>query len=127
LEIDYGYTESECGDTLQGVVRHAYADPLDPPGLVDLTAHVDFHAMAVAADSMGVSVHGPLAQREFLSRLGIERRADTLKHRATPAQAAEVDSAVERLLNAGTGGMGQMFKVIAFADPKLGVPPGFEH
>jgi len=127
LAIDYGHTESECGDTLQGVVRHAYADPLDTPGLVDLTAHVDFRAMAVAADSMGVIVHGPLTQREFLSRLGIERRADTLKHRATPAQAAEIDSAVERFLNAGTGGMGQMFKVIAFADPKLGVPPGFEH
>jgi SAM-dependent MidA family methyltransferase len=93
---------------------------------VDLTAHVDFRAMADAADSMGVSVHGPLTQREFLSRLGIERRADTLKQRATAGQAAEIDSAVERLLNAGTGGMGQMFKAIAFTDPKLGAPPGFE-
>jgi len=126
LAIDYGHIESECGDTLQGVFRHAFADPLDTPGLVDLTAHVDFQAMAVAADSMGVSAYGPLTQRQFLSRLGIDRRADKLKERAAPAQAAEIDSAVTRLLNVGTSGMGQMFKAIAFADPKLGIPPGFE-
>ena len=126
LVIDYGYTESECGDTLQGVVRHSYAHPLDTPGLVDLTAHVDFQAMTVAADSVGVSVQGPRTQRELLSRLGIERRAEALKAKAPRAQAADIDSAVERLLNTGTGGMGEMFKAIAFADPKLGALPGFE-
>jgi SAM-dependent MidA family methyltransferase len=126
LAIDYGHTESECGDTLQGVTRHSYADPLETPGLVDLTAHVDFRAMALAADSIGVSVYGPQTQREFLSRLGIERRTDALKQRAAPSQATEIDSAVARLLNTGTGGMGQMFKAIAFADPKLGVLPGFD-
>jgi SAM-dependent MidA family methyltransferase len=59
-------------------------------------------------------------------RLGIERRTDALKQRAAPSQATEIDSAVARLLNTGTGGMGQMFKAIAFADPKLGVLPGFD-
>ena len=126
LAIDYGHTESEWGDTLQAVARHAYADPLETPGQVDLTAHVDFQALAVAADSIGANVQGPLPQRDFLLRLGIERRTESLKRNAAAEQAAAIDRAMARLLDAGADGMGRLFKVIAFAQPKLGVLPGFE-
>ena len=126
LVIDYGYTESECGDTLQAVARHAYADPLETPGLVDLTAHVDFQALAVAADSIGADVQGPLPQRDFLLRLGIERRAESLKLKATAEQGAAIDSAVKRLLDPSAAGMGRLFQAIAFAHPKLAILPGFE-
>jgi SAM-dependent MidA family methyltransferase len=126
LVIDYGYTESEWGDTLQAVARHRYADPLETPGHADLTAHVDFQALAVAAESVGASAQGPLPQRDFLLRLGIERRAEALKARAAPEQVAAIDSALARLLDAGSDGMGRLFKAIAFAHPKLGALPGFE-
>ena len=46
LVIDYGHAQSAVGDTLQAVGRHAYADPLSAPGTIDLTAHVDFQALA---------------------------------------------------------------------------------
>jgi SAM-dependent MidA family methyltransferase len=126
LVIDYGHTESECGDTFQAVARHAYANPLEKPGQVDLTAHVDFQALAVAADSIGASVQGPLSQRDLLMRLGIGRRAESLKLKAPSDQAAAIDGAMARLLDDKPDGMGRMFKAIAFADPKLGVLPGFE-
>ncbi|MPZ55213.1 MAG: class I SAM-dependent methyltransferase [Rhizobiales bacterium] len=126
LVVDYGHTESECGDTLQAVARHAYGDPLETPGLVDLTAHVDFQALATAAESIGASVHGPVPQRDLLLRLGIERRAAALKPKAAPEQADAIDGALRRLLDQGAGGMGRLFKAIAFAHPKLGVLPGFE-
>jgi SAM-dependent MidA family methyltransferase len=53
LVIDYGHGKSAPGDTLQAVGKHQYADPLLTPGLIDLTAHVDFQALADAAASMG--------------------------------------------------------------------------
>ena len=127
LIIDYGHVASGSGETLQALGRHAYADLLSTPGEVDLTAHVDFDALSRAFDTMGVNVHGPLDQATFLRRLGIEKRAATLKSAiATPGKAKEVDAAVARLTATGATGMGTMFKVIAFSDPKLGVLPGFE-
>jgi SAM-dependent MidA family methyltransferase len=123
LVIDYGYIETQVGETLQGVRRHSYADPLVDPGEVDLTAHVDFAALAHAGRASGVNVNGPLPQGEFLRRLGIAQRATRLKADATPQQAADIDSALARLT--APDQMGELFKVLALADPKLGVLPGF--
>jgi SAM-dependent MidA family methyltransferase len=124
LVIDYGYTETQVGETLQGVRRHSYADPLADPGEVDLTAHVDFGALAHAGMASGVNVNGPLTQGEFLRRLGIAQRATRLKADATPQQAADIDSALARLT--APDQMGELFKVLAFADAKLGALPGFD-
>ncbi len=60
LVIDYGHVESELGDTLQAVGRHAYADVLSSPGNIDLTAHVDFQALKRAVEAMGVTGFGPI-------------------------------------------------------------------
>jgi SAM-dependent MidA family methyltransferase len=125
LVIDYGHLKSAPGETLQAVGRHGFADPLGAPGTVDLTAHVDFQALALAAESMGVRVHGPISQAEFLRRMGIDRRAGALKARATPEKSADIDVAVARLTGEGRTGMGKLFKAIAFADPKLDALPGF--
>lgn len=126
LIVDYGHAESALGDTLQAVGVHAFADPLETPGQVDLTAHVDFQAFGLAADSMGAAMHGPVEQSEFLFRLGIAERAESLKVSATPEQVAQIDAALSRLTHGSRTGMGQLFKVMALADPKLGVMPGFE-
>ena len=125
LAIDYGHVESAPGETLQAVGGHGFVDPLASPGLVDLTAHVDFQALALAAEGMGVRVHGPIGQAEFLRRMGIEQRADVLKSHATRDKATDVDVAVSRLTGEGRTGMGKLFKAIAFSDPKLGALPGF--
>ena len=124
LVIDYGYAETQVGETFQAVRKHAYADPLVDPGEVDLTAHVDFGALAHAGRASGVGVNGPLTQGEFLRRLGIEQRATRLKQNATSQQAADIDSAFARLT--APDQMGELFKVLAFADPKLGALPGFD-
>ena len=126
LVIDYGHFESAIGDTLQAVDEHAFANPLVAPGLVDLTAHVDFEPLAQAAESIGASIHGPLQQGEFLRRLGIEVRADTLKANARPDQVSDIDGQVERLTGTGPTRMGTLFKALGIGDPKLGVLPGFD-
>ena len=125
LIVDYGHSESSVGDTLQAVGGHAYADVLAAPGTVDLTAHVDFEALARAAEAMGANAYGPIVQAQLLRRLGIETRAATLKAKGTAERAAEIDLALARLIGAGKSGMGMLFKAIAFAHPGLGTPPAF--
>jgi SAM-dependent MidA family methyltransferase len=127
LVIDYGHGESAPGETLQAVHKHLFADPLTTPGETDLTAHVDFEALARSVEAMGAVAHGPLDQAAFLNRIGIRTRAETLKANMPRAKAHEVDQALARLTGIGRTGMGTLFKAMAFTHKTLPVPPGFEH
>jgi SAM-dependent MidA family methyltransferase len=126
LAIDYGHGKSGIGDTFQAVGAHAYADPLVAPGSVDLTAHVDFQALARGVEAAGAIAYGPIEQRQLLRALGIEQRAATLKAAASRTQAADIEAAKARLIEQGRSGMGALFKAAAFAHPSVGAPPGFE-
>ncbi len=126
LIIDYGHAQSGVGETLQAVAHHEFADPLAAPGTVDLTAHVDFAALTRAVEAMGASGYAILEQAAFLTRLGIETRAASLKAKAPKSVAIEIDFAVQRLIGRDATGMGALFKAAAFTDAKLGAPPGFE-
>ncbi len=126
LIIDYGHVRSDAGDTFQAIARHSFTDPLKDPGQADVTAHVDFEALARAAEDLGARVHGPVTQGEFLSRLGIETRAETLMAKADQEIAEDIAAAMKRLVGGGRGGMGSMFKVLAVSEPHLAVLAGFE-
>ncbi len=123
LIIDYGHAERGCGDTLQALRRHKRHDPLQNPGVADLTAHVDFAALAETAAAAGAAVWGPVTQGAFLQSLGIAARADRLLAAATPAQAADIGTACRRLIDAKE--MGTLFKVLCIAAPTLPPPAGF--
>ncbi|WP_237214260.1 class I SAM-dependent methyltransferase [Falsiroseomonas oryziterrae] len=124
LLVDYGPSQPGFGDTLQAMRAHeTRLDPLAEPGTRDLTAHVDFPALAALARAAGASVFGPLPQGLLLQRLGLMTRAAMLA-RARPRLAGEILSGAERLVAAE--GMGRLFKALAVCDSGLGVPPGFE-
>lgn len=126
LLIDYGdHVTPRFGDTLQALKDHAFVDPLATPGEADLTAHVDFAAIAQAARRAGAAVYGPVTQADCLEALGLSVRAAALKRRASPAQAAAIDAAVARLTDRTPTGMGALFKTLALSHPDLPVPPGF--
>jgi SAM-dependent MidA family methyltransferase len=114
--IDYGHLRSDVGDTFQAIARHSFADPLKAPGLADITAHVDFDALARAAEAVGARTHGPVTQGEFLQKLGIETRALTLMQKASHEVSEDVSNALKRLTAGGQGGMGALFKVLAVSD-----------
>jgi SAM-dependent MidA family methyltransferase len=124
LILDYGYWGPAFGDTLQALRNHQPVDPLEEPGEADLTTHVDFHRLAQAAAVQNARVHGIVTQGDFLRSLGIEARASTLKARATPAQAADIDRALTRLTEPGSTGMGELFKVLAVTHEALQAVPG---
>jgi NADH dehydrogenase [ubiquinone] 1 alpha subcomplex assembly factor 7 len=122
LFVDYGYASAGIGETLQAIYRHTYADPLQAPGLADLTAHVDFGSFALAAKRAGAVVHGPVGQGVFLNQLGIQARAAKLKQ-SNAAQAGDVDQALRRLT--APEAMGTLFKALALTAPESPPPAGF--
>jgi NADH dehydrogenase [ubiquinone] 1 alpha subcomplex assembly factor 7 len=122
LIIDYGYDGARHGDTLQAVAQHQKRDPLEAVGACDLSAHVDFRALADAARRAGAAASGPTSQGGFLSALGICTRHAALAARATAAQRKALDHALVRLTSPDA--MGDLFKVLILASPGLPDPPG---
>lgn len=125
LLIDYGHARSAFGDTLQAVRNHAFTDPLAVPGEADITAHVDFAAMAASARGAGAVIHGPVEQGAFLTALGLAARAERLMAGKPEEQAAVIAGQRDRLIDAAPRGMGALFKVMAVMAPNGPPPPGF--
>ena len=123
LIMDYGHEHSALGDTLQAVRRHKFAPLLHNPGEQDLTAHVDFEALAKAATEAGASVTRLVTQGDWLEHVGIGARATALT-RSYPERAEEVDAARRRLCDEDQ--MGKLFKVVAIHSPDWPAPAGFE-
>ena len=123
LIVDYGHSQSSPGDTLQAVRGHRYAAVLHDPGEQDLTAHVDFGALAKAASAGGAEATKVVTQGAWLERAGIRARADALA-RANPEKAEAIRLALGRLV--GADAMGELFKVIAVHSGDWPRPAGFE-
>jgi SAM-dependent MidA family methyltransferase len=129
LFVDYGFPRAEyyhpqrAAGTLMGHYRHrAHADPFLWPGLSDLTAHVDFSAMAAAGVRSGLEVAGYTSQAAFLLGCGI---LDALAA-VGPADGVNYMRAaapVQQLLSPAE--MGELFKVLALAKSAGIAWPGF--
>jgi NADH dehydrogenase [ubiquinone] 1 alpha subcomplex assembly factor 7 len=119
LIVDYGDWRSR-GDTVQALRQHAYDDPLAHPGEADLTAHVDFEALALAAAPLHAAPLTP--QGVFLERLGMGARADALAHRLSGLRLQTHLAAYRRLTHPQE--MGQLFKVLGLAPASAPDLPG---
>ncbi|MBM5812052.1 MAG: SAM-dependent methyltransferase [Gammaproteobacteria bacterium] len=130
LAIDYGlpraqyYHPSRAGGTLCGFFRHyRIADVLARPGLQDLTAWVDFSAVAEAAAPAGLEVAGFATQAHFLAALGIDELLARAFAAAPPRQQHALAQGVATLMLPGE--MGERFKVIALTRGVPGPLAGF--
>ncbi|HEY1148220.1 MAG TPA: SAM-dependent methyltransferase [Pseudoduganella sp.] len=116
LLFDYGFPAREyyLGDRATGTLmchyrHHAHPDPFYLPGLQDITAHVDFTAMALAAQEAGADVLGYTSQAGFLIGVGVGE----LLLRTDPSDAARYlpqANALQKLLSPAE--MGELFKVL---------------
>ena len=121
--IDYGFPAAEyyhpqrLGGTLMCHRAHRVdADPLADVGLKDITAHVDFTAIALAAQAAGLEIVGYTTQAHFLLNCGI---AESMRDADLPT-----NTAAQKLLLEHE--MGELFKVIGFAkggDSSLATAP----
>jgi SAM-dependent MidA family methyltransferase len=115
--FDYGfpaheyYVDQRVGGTLMCHYRHhAHPEPFYLPGLQDITAHVDFTAMALSAQDAGLEVLGYMNQASFLLGCGIGE----LLLRTDPEDAVRYlpqSKAVQKLVSPAE--MGELFKVLA--------------
>ena len=119
--VDYGDWRS-LGDTIQALRGHEFDTPLAHPGEADITAHVDFEALAIAAVSH-TPVSKMIPQGMLLERLGIAQRAEALAQGLDGAALQTHMSAFKRLTDATE--MGTLFKAIAFYPNGQQPPPGF--
>ncbi|QDP20568.1 class I SAM-dependent methyltransferase [Sphingomonas xanthus] len=123
LVIDYGYAGGERGDTLQAVRAHRHALVLDRPGEQDLTAHVDFKALAEAARKGGADASRIVSQGSWLETLGIGARAMALAAK-NPDDTQSIAEARRRLCDEEQ--MGRLFKVLALRAPDWPSVAGLE-
>ncbi|MGR3593812.1 MAG: class I SAM-dependent methyltransferase [Limimaricola soesokkakensis] len=121
LIVDYG-GRGRTGDSFQAVRDHEKVDPLAAPGEADLTAHVDFEALARAAAPAACA--GPVPQGVFLERLGITARAQALAAKLE-GTALDAHVAAHRRLTHPEE-MGDLFKVAALHPCNAPPPPGIE-
>lgn len=117
LLVDYGFPRSEyyhpqrAGGTLMCHLRHhAHGDPFTAPGLQDITAHVDFTAMADAALEANLQVLGYTSQARFLMNAGLMDLLEQLDP-SDAQQYAQAVAPVQKLLSEAE--MGELFKVLA--------------
>ncbi len=119
LLVDYGFPAHEYyhpdrnhGTLMCHYRHHSHADPLLLPGLQDITAHVDFSALASCAQSAGLTLLGYTSQAQFLLSSGLDNMVgqsdpnDIRRH-------MELVQQVKKLVMPNE--MGELFKVIAFA------------
>ncbi|CAK7206747.1 hypothetical protein SEUCBS139899_009553 [Sporothrix eucalyptigena] len=138
LILDYGPGDGSVPiNSLRGIRRHQRVSPFAEPGLTDLSADVDFEAIAEAATmaSEGVEVHGPVDQADFLLSMGIRERAQALAKtvdkdegdEAKKSAVADIERSWQRLVDRGPNGMGKVYKVLAILPENGGCrrPVGF--
>nr|WP_294866769.1 SAM-dependent methyltransferase [uncultured Pseudogulbenkiania sp.] len=118
LLIDYGFPEREyyhpqrhMGTLIGHYRHHTVDDPFYLPGLMDLTCHVDFTAVALAGTDAGLDLIGYTTQAQFLVNAGITALLQQLDPDDVARYAPRV-AAVQKLLSPNE--MGELFKVIGF-------------
>jgi SAM-dependent MidA family methyltransferase len=113
LIIDYGHLKSAAGDTLQVLKAHQPCGVLEHPGTSDLTAHVDFEALAQGFVVGGADALPPITQGKFLKAMGHDMRVQKLSQKLQGKALQEFVAGAARLVEDGQ--MGQLFKVLSVA------------
>ena len=126
--LDYGFPQAEyyhpdrSAGTLMCHYRHrAFDEPFFLPGLTDITAHVDFTAVADAALAAGLAVLGYASQANFLINCGVLVGLERFEPGSL--NYLKQTAAVQKLIQPSE--MGELFKVIALARGIDGPPIGF--
>jgi SAM-dependent MidA family methyltransferase len=115
--IDYGYTREEqlAGRHLGTIMAYrqhsASPNPYEAPGEQDITAHVNFTALAAAAEQKGMHAHKLLTQSQFLLGIGeANQLADAFEECRLPQERAKVALQLKHLVT--PAGMGETFHVL---------------
>ena len=123
LIIDYGDFEEKMIDTIQGIKRHKHANILTSFGKTDITYRINFKLVEKIIQLFKLKLQGFTSQRDFLTRLGIQERAEILSKNLPFSKKTNLYLRLKRLIDKSQ--MGNLFKVMLITDKRSNFKTGF--
>jgi len=123
LIIDYGYNENKMKNTIQGVIKHKYTNILKNIGKSDITHNINFKLFQKIIDNLGDLKHNLTTQKNFLTRMGINERAEIISKNYSFKKKADMYYRLKRLIHQEQ--MGNLFKVMLIKNKKNRFNLGF--
>ena len=123
LIIDYGYNEIKMKNTIQGVIKHKYTNILKNIGKSDITHNINFKLFQKIIDNLGDLKHNLTTQKNFLTRMGINERAEIISKNYSFKKKADMYYRLKRLIHQEQ--MGNLFKVMFIKNKKNKFNLGF--
>jgi len=111
LIIDYAKIKNGYGDTLQAMSKHKFTSIFNNPGDDDITSYVNFNSFKKMCNDLDISYYGPMNMRDFLLKLGIRERAESLIKNNPDQDSNIIIRQLHKLID--NDEMGSIFKVIA--------------
>ena len=123
LIIDYGYNENKMKNTIQGVIKHKYTNILKNIGKSDITHNINFKLFQKIINNLGGLNHNFTTQKNFLTRMGINERAEIISKNYSFKKKADMYYRLKRLIHQEQ--MGNLFKVMLIKNKKNRFNLGF--
>ena len=123
LLIDYGYTDKKMKNSLQAISNHKFAKILDNISNADITHSISFNLYKKFIGHLGGLKNNITTQKDFLLRMGIEKRAEIISQNLNFLEKAEIYYRLKRLTDKKQ--MGELFKVMFITNKKNKFKLGF--
>ena len=123
LLIDYGYTDKKMKNSLQAISNHKFAKILDNISNVDITHNISFNLYKRFVEHLGGLKNNLTTQKDFLLKMGIEKRAEIISQNLNFLEKAEIYYRLKRLTDKKQ--MGELFKVMFITNKKNKFKLGF--
>ncbi len=123
LIIDYGYYEKKMKNTLKAISNHKYSNVLHNIGKSDITHDINFFLFKKIVQKLGGVEDIITTQRDFLIKIGIERRAEIISKNKNFSKKVDIYYRLKKLI--GENQMGNIFKVMFIKKQKNNYKLGF--
>ena len=124
LIIDYGYIEEKMYNTLQAIKKHNQSSILKNIGNSDITYKINYNFIKKLAKKLKLKYNKVTTQRDFLIRLGIFERGETISKNLSFSKKANIYYRIKRLVDKNQ--MGELFKVMFISCDKTNFQTGFK-
>jgi len=123
LIIDYGYWNNNMKNTLKSISNHKFNEVLDNFGQSDITYNLSFKLVEKILKKFNLKIGGMTNQKNFLTNLGILKRAEIISKNLPFSKKADIYLRVKRLIDKNS--MGELFKVILATKKNVHFQTGF--
>ncbi len=123
LIIDYGYLEQKMKNTLKAISNHKFSNILENIGKSDITHNISFFLFRNLVKQLGGVNYKITTQRDFLIKMGIEKRAEIISKNQNFLKKADIYYRLKKLIDKKQ--MGKIFKVMFIKKQKNDYKLGF--